>query len=291
MPNQLETNVSQIQTKLNTLYELTNNILGLVPFATATDAQISAMLNAHYNGDIDLSKIWNIGDTRVIHIDALSAPVAGSNRAHVAQDMTFRIIGFKHDNLTTSINGITKAAVTIECREIMGNNDLMENDYISGSSDGSTYENPIYWDNAYRRIWLNNDFVNALPSTFNTLIKEVVKGNLQGHNNTTSVVNTNDKAFFLSYPEVFGQKSYANYRSGAYPVGYYEGIQYEYYINNSSNKKVNNNGSAGIHSSSWWLRSPASMGTQWCYEACTSPNTCDIDLAKYTKGISPALCI
>ena len=164
MPNQLETNVSQIQTKLNTLYGLTNNILGItpgpeiVPFATATDEQIAALLDAHYSEEIDLSEIWDIGDTRVIHIDALSAPVAGSNKAHVAQDMTFRIIGFNHDTLTTPINGITKAAVTIECRETLANKGSAETDYLSASSNGSSNENPSYWDHAYRRQWLTQYF-------------------------------------------------------------------------------------------------------------------------------------
>lgn len=246
--------------------DITPQSYEIVPFATATDAQISALLDAHYRGDIDLSTIWNVGDTRIIHINALSAPVAGSIASHVAQDMTFRIIGFKHDNLTTPINGITKAAVTIECKELLGNNGARESDHLSGNSSGSYYENPSYWNNAYRRTWLNNNFVNALPSTFNALVKTVVKRNLNGHN-TSSYVETNDKAFLLSYPEVFNS-TWPYYRGNA-ALNDIEGTQYSYYNQNNTDasriKYVNNNGSASSTASDYWLRSPSSQNNDnWC---------------------------
>lgn len=32
----------------------------IVPFSTATDEQIEKMLNAHYNGEIDISEYWKV---------------------------------------------------------------------------------------------------------------------------------------------------------------------------------------------------------------------------------------
>ena len=272
--------------------DITPQSYEIVPFATATDAQISKLLNAHYAGTIDLSTIWNVGDTRVIHLDAMSAPVAGSNKAHAAQDMTFRIIGFNHDNLTTSIGNKTKAAVTIECRELLGNYGTGEYDFVSGSSDGSTYENPSYFNNAYRRTWLNNDFVNALPSTFNTLIKQVVKRNLQGHSNTIQYTETNDKAFLLSYPEVFSS-TYQYYRARA-TLEDYEGTQYAYYSQNDSNagriKYVNNNGLSSGTAYQYWLRSPASSSTDyWC--TVNSGGSANVSTCFSNLGLAPALAI
>lgn len=294
----LHENVSLINTQISNLKSLTDEILGtipgpeIVPFATATDEQISALLDAHYNGKIDLSEIWNVGDTRVIHLDAMSAPVPGSNKAHVAQDMTFRIIGFNHDNLTTQIGNVTKAAVTIECKELLGNYGTLEGDYLSASSNGSAYENPVYFDNAYRRTWLNNNFISALPATFKTLVKEVVKRNLQGHSNTTNYIETNDKAFFLSYPEMFSS-TYSYYRSGA-TLNDYEGTQYTYYSQNDSNaeriKYVNNNGSASSAAKNYWLRSPSSYGSRIWFHVDTDGSV-NIGRYDYTRGVAPALAI
>lgn len=290
--NDVEYNISVYYGDGTQWVDITPEPYEIVPFATATDEQISKLLNAHYNGTIDLSTIWSVGDTRVIHIDALSAPVAGSNKAHATQDMTFRIIGFKHDNLSTVIGNVTKAAVTIECRELLGNYGTEEYDYLSGNSSGSTYGNPTYFNNAYRRTWLNNDFISALPSTFNTLVKQVVKRNLQGHSNTIQYTETNDKAFLLSYPEVFST-THQNYRSGA-SLEDYEGTQYSYYSQNDSNagriKYVNNNGLSSGTAGNFWLRSPSSNDSNsWC--GVYSSGSAYTNHFSLTAGLAPALAI
>lgn len=259
----------------------------IVPFATATDEQIRLLLEAHYDGQIDLSTIWSVGDVRKVHINAMSAG-AGSTRAHVAQDMQMVIIGFNHDDLATAIGSKTKSAVTIQCKETLGNSGTQEDAYLSGDSSGSSYENPSYWNNANRRTWLNTTFVGALPSTFRSLIKTVTKGNLNGHN-TTNVVNTQDKAFFLSYPEIFGSETYLYYRGGNTP-GNYEGTQYPYYATaNNRHKYANNNGSASSNGDYYWLRSPSSSYDNfWCGVSSGSAgyNYYDGEL-----GVAPAFAI
>ena len=67
-----------------------------------------------------MSEIWKVGDTRLIHINRISAN-SNNSKSHVVQDMTFVIIGFNHDDLTNQTGTKTKAAVTVQCREVLGN--------------------------------------------------------------------------------------------------------------------------------------------------------------------------
>ncbi len=90
--------------------------LKIVMFADGTDEEIGAMLEAHYNGIINIGDYWKVGDTRAIHLNAMNATTGGE--AHAAQNITMVIIGIEHDNLVTPINGKTKAAITLQCKEV-----------------------------------------------------------------------------------------------------------------------------------------------------------------------------
>ena len=83
----------------------------IVPFATGTDEEIAAMVKAHYNDKINIADYWTVGDTRTVHLFAMEA--TGVGESHRAQTVQFAIADFEHDILTTSINGHTKAAITL----------------------------------------------------------------------------------------------------------------------------------------------------------------------------------
>ena len=165
----------------------------IVPFSSATDEQIEKLLNAHYNGFIDLSKIWKVGDTRKIHINAISAD-SNNVVSHVAQDMTFVILDFNHDDLVEQIGEKMKAAVTIQCREVLGNNGTSEQVYYWG--DKHTSSDQDNYLNTPMRTWMNRNFIQALPTTLQPLIKEVIKKNLSTHKGY-SIITTRDKAFWF----------------------------------------------------------------------------------------------
>ncbi len=97
-------------------------------FEKATNAEIEKMLNAHYNGEINIEDYWHVGDTRLVHINAIPADNNNST-SHVAQDMTFVIIGINHDDLKDQIGSRTKAAITVQCREVLGNKGIYEQHY------------------------------------------------------------------------------------------------------------------------------------------------------------------
>lgn len=229
------------------------------------------MLNAHYNGEIDLSTIWSVGDTRTIHINAISA-TSEVSESYKAQDVTFVIIGFNHDKLKTKSGTKTKAAVTLQCKEILKTGYYWGTSTLSGElTNYST--NP-------RRTWFNNDFVNALPETFSPLIKTVVKKNLSDHRDTPSSIDTEDKSFFISYSEILGDTPWVFYE-GSQEL---EGNQYEYFKIEENRKKKD----------TWWLRSPSSyyssaLKSDWC--RILDSGTYDHQSADRTDGICPAFCL
>ncbi len=262
--------------------------LKIVSFHDGTDAEISAMLDAHYSGQINISDYWKVGDTRVIHIDATNS----GTKPHVAQNMTIVIYGFDHDNLSSRIGNREKAAVTVGFREALGFNGSNENEYYWGSSRSLVNNTDNYPDSPLR-TWLNGSLLNAMPSTFSSLIKEVQKWNLAMHTDYIPLISL-EKIWLLSYPEVFGQVIYTHYINGG-SVGEWEGTQYDY-MKTSSNrmKKANNNGAPGSSGAYYWLRSPSSRGDSyggffWC--CVGTDGTAYSYGGTVTRGLAPAFCL
>ena len=135
----------------------------IVDFATGTDEQIAAMLAAHYAGKIDVTEYWSVGEKRSIHINAMTA--TGVSEAHHADDYDYVIIGMNHDDLVTPINGITKAAITLQQDRIFFINTitLEDSNYDSAHEYGyinSNNNNPG-WNSCTRRTWCNETYYNA----------------------------------------------------------------------------------------------------------------------------------
>ncbi len=237
---------------------ITSSNYRIVDFATGTDEQIKKMLEAHYQGKINIANYWKVGDTRRIYINSTSA-ASNNSSAHAAQYMNIVIYDFNHDDLSTPINGVSKAAVTIGFKEAMGNNGNQETEYYWGKAH-SPINNTDNYSGSPLRNWLNGGLLNALPSTLSPLIKEVNKKNLAQHNSTTgSPLITKDKIWLLSYPEAFGTATYNVYLNNNNPEDW-EDTQYEYLkdINNRI-KYVNNGGNPSNVAVSYWLRSPMSQ--------------------------------
>lgn len=262
-----------------------NPVPTIKPWATATDAEIADMLTAHYNGLIDLSteEGWEVGSKRSIALSAMSA--TGVSESHHADSYDFVIIGHKHDDLTTPINGVTKAAITVQLDRILYKN-TTDNSYSSNSPSAddeggymnSSDTNVGGWTSCARRTWCNNVFFGALPATTQSMIKNVDKKTSAG--NQSSTINTDsDKAFLLSEIEVVGSNS--NSASG-------EGTQYPYF------ETVANRYKNPVYSSSlsarWFMRSPRlSANSAFC--AIANNGASDYYRAGICLGISPAFCM
>lgn len=235
----------------------------IVTFADGTDEEISAMIQAHYENKINISDYWAVGDIRSVSLSAMSA--TGVGESHSAQTVQFAIADFDHDDLTTAINGHSKAAVTLTQVHSLNTKGYMNS---SNTNSGG-------WTSCARRTWCNNVYYNALPTTIKNAVKSVNKLTSAGSQSST-INTTSDNIFLLSEIEIFGSTTYSV--SG-------EGIQYSYY-KTSSNRIKQVNGSNYY----WWERSPHSgYSPAFCY--VNNDGSAGDNRASTTHGLAPCLCI
>lgn len=242
--------------------------LKIVPFATGTDAQIKAMLDAYYADQITWEEMgWAVGDTRLIHLDAMQAPNPDSSQTWVAQDITVVIVAHDHTDLTTPINGHTKACITVQTREVLSGTSAGTRGSIYVNGDSSYDTTFTKWSNLYMRTYINDKVWGAFPTDFKSAIKTSKHNRHTAYNTSASEV-VNDNLFLPSYPEIFGTASYSSYTVTS-PV---EGTQFAYYATSANRKKfINNNGSPSSTSGTYWLQGSASnyfnssFGYRWCF--------------------------
>ena len=260
------------------------SLLKIVAFATGTDAEIAAMIQAHYNNKINIADYWAVGDTRSVPLSAMSA--TGVGESHRAQTVQFVIGDFENDDLATPINGHSKAAVTLlqkDClmdasnasNPVNGSNNT-ENGYMNSSAT-----NAGGWKNCARRAWCNNVFFAALPSTWQSMVKIVNKKSGTGGGSSSGTEVTADKIFLAAEIEIFGSRTYSV--DG-------EGTQYQYYKNATANRYKMPKWSSSEVSNRYWERSPRS-GSASNFGDVYSSGDADHDSASYAYGVAPCLCI
>lgn len=257
------------------------------PFSTASDADLAKMLDAYYNGDITIDDIKtknSVGDTRSVSLSAMSA--TGVGESHRAQTVQFAIGDFEHDDLTSQINGHTKAAMTltqVHCLMDAAN----ESNPVNGSSNtengymNSTNTNVGGWASCARRTWCNDVYYNALPSGLKSLVKAVNKLTSAG-NQSATINTTSDKVFLLSEIEIFGNATYSF--SG-------EGVQYTYYKNVTANRCKNPKWTSSNASSVYWERSPRNAYADYFCGVSTDGTAGANYDASRGNGLAPCLCI
>lgn len=252
----------------------------IVDFATGTIGELEAMLNAHYDGSLNISDHWSVGDKRTLHLNEITDTEGGE--VYAEQDMEFTIIGIEHDDLVTPINEKTKSAITLQCTKVLGANSS-ENGYVWGKLTNSI--NTDNYNNNPRRTWLNNTFLYALPSGILVMVKEVNKKNLANHTNATAGTTTKDKVFLLSMSEV-GLTS-ANYKG----TEELEGAKYSYFDTSENLKKTYNNSE---EVAKWWLKSPLTTTTDgqgYNWGAVDTEGAGAEESGNATNGIAPTFCL
>lgn len=262
-------------------YNAELSFLKIVTFADGTDAEIIAMIEAHYNNKINIQDYWAVGDIREIGLSAMSATYVGES--HLSGTYKFAIADFDHDELVTAINGHTKAAVTltqVDClMDIHNRNNPVygesntENGYMNSSDT-----NFGGWKECDRRKWCNEIYYNAIIG-LQDIVKEVNKKSAKAYGSST-MVTTADKVFLLSEIEIFGSRSIT--AEG-------EGSQYQYFKNATANRyKLPRWG--GNMSHIWWQRSPSpAYSEDFCavnYNGETTRHN-----AHFLYGIAPCFCI
>ena len=262
------------------------SLLKIVAFATGTDEEIAKMIQAHYNDKINLSDYWAVGDARSVSLSAMSA--TGVGESHRAQIVQFVIGDFNHDDLTTPINGHTKAAVTLLQKDCLMDASNASNP-VNGSSNSengymnSTDTNVGGWKDCARRTWCNNVFFAALPSVWQSMVKTVNKKTSAGNGQST-IETVQDKVFLAAEIEIFGSITHSV--SG-------EGTQYQYYKNATANRYKMPKWDSSNVTHRYWERSPGRSDHRYfgCVRYDTKISGPYYFFASSAYGIAPCLCI
>jgi len=256
----------------------------LVSWATGTNDEITAMVNAYYNGILSLDEIksvWDLGDTRSVDLAAMEA--TGVGESHRAQTVEFQILDFDHDTLTTPVGNITKALITVDLKNCLRDATVTDTTGSSNTEHGymnSSNTNVGGWTSCARRTWCNNVFYNALPSYFKNLVKPVDK--LTSAGNQSSIINTDSNyCFLLSEIEIFGSVTYS--KAG-------EGSQYAWFANATANRYKLPKWNSSLVSDSWWERSPRGSGSGRFCAVYNDGDAVD-SFASIARGLAPACCL
>ena len=245
-------------------YDSGNRLLGeptrlkIVTFDNGTDEEIAKMVEAHYSGKINISDYWSVGNKRTVHLSAMEA--TGVGESHREQDVEYVIGDFEHDDLVTSINGHTKAAVTLLQKDCLMDASNATNPTNGSSNTENGYMNSTStsvgsWKDCARRTWCNNVYFSALPSAWQSMIKTVNK-KVSAGNYSSTIETVQDKIFLAAEIEIFGSTTHSF--SG-------EGTQYQYYKNATANRYKNPKWSSSSVSNVYWERSPSSdASTHFC---------------------------
>ena len=242
-----------------------------VSWATGSDAEIVAMVQAADNGEITLSDYWSVGDERIVSLPSISSTNVGEY--HSAQTVTLILLNVGGKTLT---NGK-------ECSFIVGLKDCLNEKGYMNSSD----TNNGSWENSKRRKWCNNEFKTAMLSTGIGAIFKQHKNITATTYNGTSLTTSTDWFALPAEREIFGEgygysgDGYANDTEAACT----DIVQFSYYTDRVSRIKTVNNSA-----SYWWGRSPSANDS---YHFCSvnSNGYKDHSFADLDYGLAPIGCI
>ena len=224
--------------------------------------------------------------TQTIYLSNETSISVGATRSYILssqEQMTDRIIGFNHDDLTnqvaygeTTLTG--KAGITWQTV------DCLKDRYLFNSNDNGTATNQGGWNGSKIRTITIPQIKMTLPQDMQNMLKAVNKKAANGgSSNYTQIVTSSDYLFLLSEIEVFGSTSYAQ-------NGSEEGSQYKYYVfNSSANDRIKNYDNEGtVAATYWWLRS--SNGTAKIANVNTTGGAGAGSSISTTRGVAFAYC-
>lgn len=238
--------------KTDTLYTVQSSS-NIPSFAEATWYQISKVASNH-----TAYQYFSVGDEKTITL-------------FTGESITLVIIGFDHDDLTSS----GKAGMTI----------MMKHCLATQYPNHSSQTNTVGWSGCTMRTSVMATLLSQLPSDLQNYIVTVKKYTSIG-NKSSTIETTQDKLFLLSTEEVSGIVT-----SGLNADG--EGEQYAYFKNiattNSSRiKKLSNGSGSAAH---WKLRSP-NLSYTTHYNCISTAGAYNIRSgASSSRGVSFAFCI
>ena len=184
--------------------------LDIVTWGGGTDKQIARMLEGHYNGEINIHDYWNVGDERVVQLQASSGDSAA--RSLMEQNVTMVLMHSGGKTLTAPINGHSECAFIVGQKEVVKHERTL-NDYdFSMDWSGNDTSLGIAWNSCSMRTWCNTVYRNAIPTSLRLIFKEHI--NVSSTDSTSSGISkpyrSNDYFALASEKEIYGSCSYAN---------------------------------------------------------------------------------
>lgn len=177
--------------------------------------------------------------------------------------ITLILVGFNSDALAS--DPTTYAPYSFHMQNCMNTRQQME---LTNTNDNG-------WNGCRMRTTVLPEILLTLPAELQSVIKTVVKKSSAG-NQSSNIVQTNDKLWLASEIEIFG--TLTNSKSG-------EGSQYPYYATSGNRVKMVSNAAAP-----WWERSPhATNATHFC--DVTASGTAFANAANTSHGVAFGLCV
>lgn len=255
----------------------------LVSWTTGTNAQITAMIEGYYNGDLtldDIKSVWSLGDARTIHLSAMEAE-NGVEESHRAQDVEMVIIDFNKGQLKEPINPgtdkeIAAPLITINQKDCLMDSECADPSKLKygmyNSEAGFMYSEDLpeedrYWEKSERRAWCNDTYINAFPDYIKELNREV-----RHYKDNENYIT--DKAFLLSKNEIKRD-----------PDAWNEVYEYYSYGNKEKNPEYKDSSISDIY----YLRSDPDW-INICY-ICDGSSSISSDSGTNYYGIAPAMCL
>lgn len=232
----------------------------IVPWASGTDAEIGAMIDAAQAGTIDLQQDggWAVGDVRTISISAFTG---GGNVSHAAQDIDIVITSFD---------------------EYMNCGNVLQFDFKdeleTGNRMNSSDTNAGGYGSSEMKMTTIPAIVNALPTWIKSRLIEFSVLASAGSQSSAIDTVTGNKLALRSEIEVFGTSTYSF-------AG--EGSQISYYATADNRKKNRgHNGSKKV----WWMRSPYSTNSEY-FCRVNGTGVTDFSNAMNASGVAPFGCL
>ena len=134
--------------------------LKIVPWATGTDEEITAICNALDVGTITIADTgWQVGDERVVHLTAQAGSTIND------QDVIMTLLHEGQPNGISRVDGLPIHFMT----------GLKEpGRFAARMYASSSYDVPNWWGETEARMFCNGDYKNSLPSTFVGIFKQMI---------------------------------------------------------------------------------------------------------------------
>ena len=238
----------------------------IVTFNQGTQAELKAMLDAAYDGIINLADYWSVGDTKTVLLPSVSASSMGSD-SQASQNIQIVIlyVGGAY-NLTNSYRGKTKCQIVVGLKNCLSTN---------GGKMYPTNDTSSGWGGSPRRDWLNNQFKTSITSAScmgDSLFKQFDVRTKKG--GTTTVLTSADWFTLPCNYEVQGElPAWASVQESD--------VRLTYYLTTANRNKANS------FNSGWWLRSPRNDETTTNCNTISSDGRLGIYNASGMMGLSP----